>query len=114
MTGAGKPWSGGEVALTVESCLRILKLELAGQPYNKSEASRASPRPFPGRNGVPASERQRRSSASNYRRILADVVIESLARDSAVERATQLLLDDIDQRACGLGGAPDVVAAPNA
>lgn len=126
---AGKPWSGAEVASTVESYLRMLKKELAGESYNKAEENRKLREHLSGRSQAAVEFKHQNISAvlielgwipiggykpaSNYQGILRDVVSEALERDSGIEKATEHALERIDLRPVATGGVPDIIAAPH-
>jgi hypothetical protein len=125
----GKPWSGAEVACTVESYLAMLKKELAGEPYNKAEENRKLREHLSGRSQAAVEFKHQNISAvlielgwipiggykpaSNYQGILRDVVGEALTHDSGIEKATERALARIDLRPIATGGVPDIVSAPH-
>ena len=126
---SGTPWSDDEVAATVESYMRMLKLELAGEPYSKAEENRKLRMRLDGRSkGAVEFKHQNISAvlvelgwipivgykpASNYQRILADAVVGMLGHDAGVASATERALERAELRPVIPGGALDIIVAPN-
>lgn len=111
-------WSREEVDVTVADYLRMLRLELAGQPYNKAAHNRALLRQLHHRTRGAVELKHQNISAilleqrfgyipgykplGNYQQLLADVVLDQIEQDptldglvlEAVERAA--VVPDLD------------------
>ncbi|HTY51458.1 MAG TPA: hypothetical protein VMB48_17365, partial [Steroidobacteraceae bacterium] len=95
-------WSAEEVEATVADYLRMLQLDLAGQPYNKAAHNRALQKLLKGRSKQSIEFKHQNISAvllelgqvyipgyrprSNYQALLQDVLIRQLQRDSDLDR----------------------------
>lgn len=97
------PWSREEVEATVADYFRMLRLELAGQPYNKAAHNRALLALLNDRSRAAVELKHQNISAvllelnqvyipgykprGNYQLLLRDVVIEQLCADQEFDRA---------------------------
>lgn len=119
MSDRGVPWSRAEVEVTVDDYLRMLSLEVSGQPYNKAAHNRALQERLAGRSKGAIELKHQNISAvlaemhcgyipgykplHNYQQLLWDTVEERLERDrdfdrtmlSAVER--EAVVPDLQQ-----------------
>jgi len=98
-------WSEAEVRATVVDYLHMLKFELAGQRYNKAAHARELQRHLAGRSKSAIEYKRANISAAlidlgcpplrgyqpyaNYQRLLEDVLIDALARDSSFDQVAQ-------------------------
>jgi hypothetical protein len=97
----GSSWSREEVEATVADYLRMMRLELAGQPYNKAAHNRALLQRLNHRSRGAVELKHQNISAilleqrmgyipgykplGNYQRLLADVVLDQIEHDPALE-----------------------------
>lgn len=112
-------WSREEVEATVADYLRMLRLELAGQPYNKAAHNRALLRQLNDRTRGAVELKHQNISAilleqgfayipgykplGNYQQLLADVALEQIDHDPALD---ELVLQAVERVAV----VPDVEA----
>lgn len=102
MTAArGSPWSREEVEATVTDHLRMLRLHLTGQPYNKAAHNRALTRQLRRcTRGAVELKHQNISAVllergfgyipgykplSNYQQLLVDVVLDQIEQDPVID-----------------------------
>src|SRR5687767_10401674 len=99
-TTRGSSWSREEVEATVDDYLRMLRLELAGQPYSKAAHNRALLRQLDRRTRGAVELKHQNISAilleqgfgyipgykplGNYQQLLADVVLDQIEQDPAL------------------------------
>ncbi|HWL62335.1 MAG TPA: DUF3883 domain-containing protein [Steroidobacteraceae bacterium] len=97
----GSSWSREEVEATVADYLRMLRLELTGQPYNKAAHNRALLRQLDHRTRGAIELKHQNISAilleqgfayipgykpmGNYQQLLADVVLDQIEQDPALD-----------------------------
>jgi hypothetical protein len=110
--GKGGPWSREEVEATVADYLQMLRLELAGQPYNKAAHNRSLMRQLNHRTRGAIELKHQNISAillehrfayipgykpmGNYQLLLVDVVLDRIERDTTL---VQLVLEAVERSA---------------
>lgn len=108
----GSSWSREEVEATVADYLRMLRLELAGQPYNKAAHNRALLQQLDRRTRGAVELKHQNISAilldqgfayipgykpmGNYQQLLSDVVLGQIAQDASLD---ELVLQAVERSA---------------
>src|SRR5512139_580798 len=108
----GSSWSREEVEATVADYLRMLRLELAGQPYNKAAHNRALLQQLDRRTRGAVELKHQNISAilleqgfayipgykpmGNYQQLLSDVVLVQIERDASLD---ELVLQAVERSA---------------